>query len=105
METGYALQPHFTRTTDHATIRRWVEQYHGRPMQKKGTSGGEDENEPGDLKISFAPTSETPSLESIAWERFFDKFDRANLAFAYPPDGNGVCRFVPRRDGEGEPIH
>ena len=69
-------------TTDHDTIRRWVEARGGRPMTVQGTGSGE---EAGVLRIEFpgADDEDDQKLEEISWDEFFKKFDEASLAFLY----------------------
>jgi hypothetical protein len=68
-------------TTDHDTIRRWVEERGGRPATVKGTEqGGEDA---GLLRINFPGTAADESLQDVDWDAFFAKFDESNLAFVY----------------------
>ncbi len=68
------------RTTDHATIRRWVEERGGSPAAVKATEKG---NDPGLLRINFPGYSGENRLEDITWDEFFKKFDEKNLAFLY----------------------
>lgn len=66
------------KTVDHEEIRRWAEARDGRPAAIQGT---EEAGEPaGLLRIAF---HNDPSLETIDWDDFFDKFDDENLAFLY----------------------
>jgi hypothetical protein len=65
-------------TTDHQTIRRWVEERKGRPATVKAT---EEDGHAGILRIDFAPKDE--GLEQIDWDEFFRKFDEAKLAFLH----------------------
>ena len=65
-------------TTDHKTIRRWVEERKGRPATVKAT---EEDGHAGILRIDFAPKDE--GLEEIGWEDFFRKFDESRLAFLH----------------------
>lgn len=76
------------RTTDHDTIRQWVEEREGRPATVKATG---DEEEPGVLRIDFPGYSGEESLEEISWEAFFEKFEEKELAFLYQEE---------MRDGE-----
>lgn len=62
-------------TTDHATIRRWVEDRDGRPSIVP--AGGEG----GILRIDFAEPEE--NLKPIEWEEFFRIFEQNDLAFLY----------------------
>ncbi|TWV98731.1 hypothetical protein [Chitinophaga pinensis] len=66
-------------TTDHQTIKEWVESRNGKPAQVQGTG---DKNDPGILRIDF-PENGSDKLEEISWDEFFDKFDENNLAFLY----------------------
>lgn len=67
-------------TTDHKTIRQWVEAREGCPAHVKSTAGKDD---PGLLRIDFEGFSGQDSLEKISWEEFFDKFEESKLAFLY----------------------
>lgn len=65
-------------TTDHAFIRKWVEQRGGRPARVKGTEGKDGS---GLLRIDFAEPDE--KLEEISWDDFFRIFDERKLAFLH----------------------
>lgn len=68
-------------TTDHDTIRKWVEQRGGKPATVEGTG---DKKEPGILRISFSDTdSKDSKLSAIEWDDFFEKFEEEKLAFLY----------------------
>jgi hypothetical protein len=67
-------------TTDHQTIRRWVEERGGRPASVKSTAGADDV---GVLRIDFPGYSGEQSLEPISWEALFEKVDEKQLAFVY----------------------
>ena len=67
-------------TTDHETIRRWVESRGGRPARVRGT-GGEDD--PGLLRIDMPGYAGEGSLEPVDWDEVFDKFEENHLAFLY----------------------
>ena len=67
-------------TTDHDTIRKWVEERGGRPAAVKATGGRDD---PGILRIDFPGRGEDDRLEEISWEEFCEKFEENNLAFLY----------------------
>lgn len=64
-------------TTDHNTIRQWVEKRNGRPAVVKGTESKDGE---GILRIEFRHGDK---LEDIDWETFFDTFEDRKLAFLY----------------------
>jgi hypothetical protein len=68
------------QTTDHETIRRWVEERGGRPARVKGTGDGDRD---GLLRIDYPGRGEDEALEEISWEGFFQAFDENNLAFLY----------------------
>lgn len=80
------------RTTDHATIQRWVEERKGHPARVAGTGGDGDS---GILRIDFEEAEPDEGLEAISWDEFFDKFDENELAFVYQDtaDGNQPSRF------------
>ena len=87
------------RTTDHETIRKWVEARDAVPATVEGTGdGGEDV---GILRIDFPDATPDPQLKKIGWEEFFDKFEESELAFLYQEktdDGSlsRFCKFVSR---------
>ncbi|MBB3564558.1 hypothetical protein FHX06_005922 [Rhizobium sp. BK512] len=63
------------RTTDHQTIRDWVEERKGRPsvIRTKGKGGL--------LRIDFGEKEE--AFEEIGWDEFFQIFDENKLEFLY----------------------
>ncbi|MFY3746720.1 hypothetical protein ACOQFB_22660, partial [Anaeromyxobacter sp. Red801] len=67
-------------TTDHDTIRRWVEERGGWPASVGGTERGD---ETGIIRIDFPGYGGEGKLERIPWDDWFRKFDEANLAFTY----------------------
>ncbi len=89
------------RTTDHETIRRWIEERGGSPAAVKATESGDD---PGLLRINFPGYSGENRLEDISWEDFFKKFDEKDLEFLYQDqtrDGemSRFWKFVSREGG------
>lgn len=87
-------------TTDHETIKKWVEERGGKPATVRGTGGPE---EAGILRIDFPGYGDEPSLEEITWEEFFKKFEENQLAFLYQDevkDGetSRFFKFVRRRE-------
>lgn len=85
-------------TTDHSEIRRWAEARGGRPATVAAT--GEDEHA-GVLRIAFR---DDPSLETLDWDEFFDKFEEEDLAFLYQErtrDGS-ISRFFKLVQREGD---
>jgi hypothetical protein len=62
-------------TIDHATIVAWAERRGARPSTFEG-----DEH-PWPLLFDFGPS--TPGVVEIEWGKFFQEFERADLAFTY----------------------
>ena len=84
-------------TTDHETIRKWVESRNGRPAVVAGTEGKDGE---GILRVEFRHGDK---LEDIEWEEFFRTFEDRKLAFLYQDktaDGkeSRFFKFVARSD-------
>jgi len=89
-----------TQTTDHETIRKWVEDRQGRPATVAASV--QENEEAGILRIDFPGYSGEESLKAISWEEFFEKFDCANLAFLYQEEAEDgtrsrFCKFVNRK--------
>lgn len=77
------MQHESHKTTDHETIRKWVEARQGRPAAVAQTHEGD---EVGVIRIAFSGGSEGEGpggLEDISWEEFFEKFEEKKLAFLY----------------------
>ena len=68
------------KTTNHETIRQWVEERNGKPASVAGTGKGDEDI--GLLSIDFAEDTDE-SLEAISWDEFFEKFEEKQLAFLY----------------------
>lgn len=66
-------------TIDHEVIKKWVTERDGHPARVKASG---DEEDIGILRINFLGNPEE-SLENISWEEFFEKFEKAKLAFLY----------------------
>ena len=62
-------------TTDHETIRKWVERRDGRPAVVRTAGKG------GILRIDFGEKEE--NLAPIEWDEFFQIFDSNKLAFLH----------------------
>jgi hypothetical protein len=88
------------KTTDHKTIRKWVEERGGRPARVADTGEQRGEGSGGILRIDFREPD--ASLEQISWGEFFQTFDRNELAFLYQEEtaGGDKSRFFKfvRRD-------
>ncbi|MCU0789721.1 MAG: hypothetical protein MUE79_01515 [Nitratireductor sp.] len=86
-----------TRTSDHETIRKWVEARGGHPARVKVLGEG------GLLRIDFGEPEE--SLEPIEWDEFFEIFEENDLDFLHQDrtsDGkqSRFNKFVQREDGK-----
>ena len=66
-------------TTDHDTIKRWVEARRGHPAVVKTTERRRGRG--GLLRIDFDPAEE--SLDAIGWDEFFEIFEENELVFLY----------------------
>jgi hypothetical protein len=95
-------------TTDHETIRRWVEKRGGTPAHVKSTGRKGDL---GMIRIDFPGWSGAGTLEAVDWDDWFEAFDDNNLAFVYEErmaDGKPsrfnklVARETVRRRAAGE---
>jgi hypothetical protein len=74
-----AQTSHTSQTTcDHDTIRRWAEARGAKPAQVTGTGN----KQAGVLRLDF-PGYSGDRLETISWEKFFEKFDREDLCLIY----------------------
>ena len=70
---GGSAQP----LTDHEEIRQWAEERGGTPACVRGTGG---QGDIGMLRLDFPGYSGEHSLEPIAWDDWFEKFDERGLA-------------------------
>jgi hypothetical protein len=85
-------------TTNHDTIKQWVESRGGFPATVRSTK---EDGEPGILRIDFPGYSGQDSLERIEWDEFFDKFEENDLALLYQEETKGgdesrFCKLVSR---------
>ena len=77
-------------TRDHALIQRWATQHHAEPATGERTSSGEatvDVND-GDAGIRFNFPA-VGRFRPIAWEEWFENFERNELVFVYDREGSG----------------
>ena len=78
-------------TTDHETIRKWVDQHRGHPaIVRTGSEGGV-------LRIDFDEPggNDDTRLHRISWDEFFKAFDQNDIAFLYDPEGDSrFSKFV-----------
>lgn len=89
-------------TTDHETIRRWIEE-RGSTAARVTDPIGDD---PGSLAVVPEGTDDD-SVEVIPWEEFFETFEQEELAFVHQterddPNERWFCRFVDREREVGE---
>lgn len=68
----------FKRTLDHDTIRQWIEEHSGTPINTADTNSDEI------IDIGFGPT--IGDSQKITWDEFFERFDTNKLAFRYTDD-------------------
>lgn len=79
-------------TTDHVTIRQWVEQRRGTPAVLQRADGHGSS-----LRIIFPNHQEPPSVRPIDWQQFFEEFEREELVFVHELDnGRAGPRYSPR---------
>jgi len=78
-------------TTDHSTIRRWIESHGGHPAVVSGAPG----EETGALRVDIPGYVEQEFLAPLTWEEFFRRFDAKGLAFVYEEEGR-FFEFVER---------
>lgn len=83
-------------TTDHETIRSWVEARGGHPARVIGT--GQNEDDPGILRIDYPGWSGEGTLEALSWNDFFDAFEDNELAFLYQDEQNSRFSKLVSRD-------
>ena len=86
------------KTTDHDTVKQWVESRDGFPATVKDTK---ENGEPGLLRIAFPGYGgDDDALERIEWAQFFEAFEENNLAFVYQEgkdsDESRFCKLVSR---------
>lgn len=72
-------------TTNHETIREWVEKKGGKPAAVARTHDGGDV---GIVRIMFPDVqqSEHQALTEISWDEFFKEFELRKLALLYDED-------------------
>ena len=81
-------------TTDHATIRRWVDEHGGHPAVLTGVEGEE-----GILRLDLPGYMDQEFLQPVDWDEFFRRFDANALAFEYEDEGHyfAFVERAPRR--------
>jgi hypothetical protein len=84
-------------TTDHDTIRKWVEKHKGHPaIVRSGNSGGV-------LRIDFDEPggNDDTRLERIEFDEFFRVFDDSDIAFLHGEGESRFNKFVAKESAEG----
>jgi hypothetical protein len=73
-------------TTDHDTIRKWVEAHGGVPAAVGTTH---KDGDIGIIRIMFPKASQShlENLVEITWDEFFQQFEASKLAMIYENDG------------------
>lgn len=95
MVTDSVPSEEITTTTDHETIRTWVEQRGSRPARVNEPAGDS-------ASLAIIPKGKADdSLAPISWDEFFTIFEDEDVAFAYQTekaDANAkwFCQFVTR---------
>jgi len=84
MDTHHGSGAAASRTTDHATIKRWIEERGGRPATVKGTR---DRDDAGILRVDFGERE--PGLEPVGRDEFFHTFDDRGIAFLHQDEIDG----------------
>jgi len=82
---------HTQMTTDHVAIRRWVEARHGLPAQRRAAR-----DYGAALQIVFPEREAPSSVMPIDWTRFFEEFERDELAFVHEADLGGEASYYNR---------
>jgi ferritin-like metal-binding protein YciE len=80
--------------TDHDAIRQWAEERGAQPACVRGTGGRGDT---GMIRLDFPGYTGEESLEHIAWDDWFQKFDENNLALLVR--GDNFNKLVSREGG------
>ncbi|WP_132061468.1 lamin tail domain-containing protein [Halorussus amylolyticus] len=94
-------------TTDHDTIREWVERRNATPTAGRETESDADRRA---LGIDFPDAESDEDFEPVAWDAFFETLGEASLAFRYKETNrNGeqsrFYRFVRREEtGVADPV-
>ncbi len=73
-------------STEHDTIRAWVEEHGGQPALTRRIPEVPGE---GQLSLEFLVDGQEPELITISWADFFQRFEDQHLAFIYEEGGPG----------------
>jgi hypothetical protein len=100
--TGFSRRGSAKTTTNHETIKRWVEKRGAHPATVKGTTS----DTTGVLRIDFPGYSGEQTLKEVSWDDFFKKFDREKLAFLYQEKTasgrtSRFCKLIDREQPKG----
>ncbi len=69
------MEQKFLRTTDHDSIRNWINEHNGTPSSIVGTKNHDT------VDIAFG--TNMPGYKTIPWDYFFERLDTQNLIFRY----------------------
>ncbi len=76
-------------TTDHNTIKTWVEARKGKPGLAKGNN---DTGRAGGLLRIIFPGDGSENVDKLPWDKFFTIFDENNLKFVYTDEPEGEIK-------------
>ncbi|MDG5815366.1 hypothetical protein QA601_09765 [Chitinispirillales bacterium ANBcel5] len=74
-------------TSNHRFIKKWVEERGGFPVLVPDELIAKEES--GVIRILFPEDSDKEKYEPISWDKFFEKFDQAHLAFLCEKNSDG----------------
>ncbi|WP_266079595.1 hypothetical protein [Haladaptatus caseinilyticus] len=70
---------HSQVTTDHQTIKQWVDEHDGSPVAVETTANGISIP-----RLQFPDSTDDPdNVTSISWREWFETFDSGDFAFVY----------------------
>ncbi len=69
------MEQKFIRTTDHDTIRNWIEEHNGTPASPVGAKNHD--------MVDIAFGTDMAGYKEIPWDYFFERLDTNNLIFRY----------------------
>lgn len=85
-------------TTDHALVRKLMDEEGGYPAHVEGSEGQGDQ---GLLRIGSRTDDPDDSLKEISWDEFFEEFEEKELMLAYTDvadEGDARVLELRRRD-------
>lgn len=99
------LDPRVKVTTDHKEIKQWAEEHNGLPTVFDDPEAGGDRK---GIRFDFVGNTDEKYMPESAverltpWDKFFDLFDKKELAFMYrpedePEDITMAYKFIPKK--------